>query len=92
LSDGEFVIVWDSDGQDGSSFGIYGQRYTSGGSKNGAEFQINAYTVDAQYYATVAGLGNGEFVVTWTSNRQGLWSLWSGIYVCWRQEWRGVSS
>jgi hypothetical protein len=78
LSDGEFVIVWDSDGQDGSSFGIYGQRYTSGGSKNGAEFQINTYTVDAQYYATVAGLGNGEFVVTWTSNGQDSWAY--GVY------------
>ncbi len=31
LADGGFVVVWESEGQDGSSWGIYGQRYNADG-------------------------------------------------------------
>ena len=30
-ADGDFVIAWQSDGQDGSSYGVYAQRYTASG-------------------------------------------------------------
>ena len=29
VPDGRFVVVWQSDGQDGSQFGVYGQRYAA---------------------------------------------------------------
>lgn len=32
LNDGGFVVTWSSDGQDGDSYGIFGQRYASDGS------------------------------------------------------------
>jgi hypothetical protein len=79
LSNGEFIVVWQSGGQDGFDYGVYGQMYTTSGSHNGAEFQINTYTADDQKYATVAGLSTGGFVVTWTSYGQDS-SSYYGVY------------
>ena len=33
LSDGGFVVTWASEWQDGSAYGIYGQRYDANGEK-----------------------------------------------------------
>ncbi len=38
---GNFVVVWSSSGQDGSTFGLFGQRYGRNGVKLGVEFQVN---------------------------------------------------
>ena len=35
LSDGGFLVAWQSDGQDGSGWGVYAQRYAADGSKIG---------------------------------------------------------
>ena len=43
LNDGGFVVTWSSDGQDGSGYGIYGQRYAADGSPVGSEFRVNTY-------------------------------------------------
>ena len=45
---GNFVVAWQSDGQDGSGNGIYAQRYDSSGSAVGSEFLVNTYTTSAQ--------------------------------------------
>jgi len=68
---GHFVVVWQSDGSDGTDTSyksIQGQRYASDGSSLGGQFQVNSYTTDFQYRPAVArsGLG-GQFVVTWHS-------------------------
>ncbi|CCI03457.1 Calx-beta domain-containing protein [Microcystis aeruginosa] len=70
LKDGGFVIVWSSQGQDGSDWGIYGQRYDSNTNKIGSEFQVNTYTQNAQYNASIAALNSGGFVVVWASKLQ----------------------
>ena len=49
-ADGDAVIVWQSAGQDGSGYGIYGQRFNAAGAKVGGEFQINTYTTNGQRY------------------------------------------
>jgi Ca2+-binding RTX toxin-like protein len=67
LTNGGFVVAWRSYGQDGSLHGIYGQRYDAGGNRLGAEFRINTYTTNSQYYPSITGLSGGGFVVTWTS-------------------------
>ena len=46
---GNFVVVWQSVGQDGSDDGIFGQRYDSEGVVLGSEFQVNSYTTNRQY-------------------------------------------
>ncbi|MEX5580215.1 hypothetical protein [Pseudophaeobacter sp. A-200-2] len=70
LSDGGFVVTWQSGAQDGDGFGIYGQRYDAAGGAVGSEFQINTYTADGQYRPSVAALSDGGFVVTWYSDGQ----------------------
>jgi hypothetical protein len=65
-----FVVVWESNGQDGSLYGIYGQRYNASGAKLGVEFRVNTTTINDQNQASVTGLPSGGFVVTWTSNGQ----------------------
>ena len=68
LTGGGFVVVWASDGQDGSSLGIYGQRFRANGTPIGDEFPVNATTEGIQKSPSVAGLADGGFVVTWSSD------------------------
>ena len=67
LPGGGFIVTWNSNGQDGSSYGVYGQVFGSSGNKIGGEFQINTYTIDLQGNSSVAGLSGDRFVVTWES-------------------------
>ena len=70
LSDGGYVAVWQSEDQDGSNSGIYGQRYDANGLAVGGEFRVNSTTTNEQSEPAVAGLDGGGFVVVWTSNAQ----------------------
>ena len=65
LLDGGFVVTWQSSGQDGSGYGIYGQRYDANGTSFGDEFQVNTYTSSEQYDPSVTALNDGGFMVTW---------------------------
>ena len=73
LSDGGFVVTWQSDGQDGYYNSIYAQRYNADGSVNGAEFQVNSnsYTSDNQDSPSITALSNGGFIVIWDSDDSG---------------------
>ena len=65
---GRYVIVWQSDGQDGSQWGVYGKEYQwVDGSLIQGEFRVNAATQASQYEPQVAALGRNGYVVTWTS-------------------------
>jgi hypothetical protein len=67
---GNFLVAWQSDLQDGSSSGIFGQRYDGAGTAQGGEFQIASFTAGAQDRATVGATGANHFVVAWTSDEQ----------------------
>ena len=54
--DGGFVVAWESDGQDGSGYGIYAQRFTSAGARIGAEVRVNTTTVKDQRWPAIAAL------------------------------------
>ncbi|MGQ0619187.1 MAG: Calx-beta domain-containing protein [Panacagrimonas sp.] len=69
--DGAFVIVWSSDGQDGSSRGIYGQRFRRNGTPIRREFRVNVTTTHAQLEPSVAMDAAGDFVVAWHSYAAG---------------------
>ena len=64
---GNFVVVWGSDGEDGDSFGVFGQRLNASGQKVGPAFQVNTYTTGEQDYPAIAMDRAGNFVVVWTS-------------------------
>jgi hypothetical protein len=70
LSGGGFTVTWVSDGQDGSSFGVYGQMFDNAGRKVGHEIRVNTYTTDEQSGPSVAAVAGGGFVVTWNSRGQ----------------------
>ncbi|MGQ9575477.1 MAG: hypothetical protein ACUVUC_09175 [Thermoguttaceae bacterium] len=64
---GNFVVVWESESQDGVSWGVFGQRFAADGTRIGSEFQVNTYTPSAQYDPQVAMDADGDFVVAWSS-------------------------
>jgi hypothetical protein len=78
LKDGGFVVTWASNGQDGSGYGVYAQRFDSSGSAAGGEFQVNTYTIGHQglidngiiHGPSIASLNGGGFVATWSSQDQ----------------------
>jgi hypothetical protein len=62
---GNFVIVWNSYGQDGSSNGIFGKLFDPNCNPIGDEFQINTTTSGNQKEPSVAMDTVGNFVVAW---------------------------
>jgi hypothetical protein len=64
-SNGNFVIAWDSFGQDGSDEGVYAQQYDSVGIPLGSEFKVNTYTTDGQDLPSIAMDADGNFVIAW---------------------------
>jgi len=70
LADGGFVVTWESINQDGSTYGIYAQRYDSSGDAIGAEFRVNTYKTDDQSNPSTTALNDGGFVITWQSDGQ----------------------
>jgi len=69
-SSGGFVVAWQSSGQDGSSYGIFGRRFDNSGSTLGAEFHLNAYTISYQGNPTILYDSSGGFVAAWSSYGQ----------------------
>jgi hypothetical protein len=73
-ADGDFVVVWTSDGSpgtDSSFYSVQGQRYASDGAAAGGQFQVNAYTTNPQRFPSVAMDQDGDFVVVWDSRGSG---------------------
>ncbi len=79
LADGGYVIVWQSSAQDGSSTGVFGQRYSADGVIVGSEFLINSQVLGAQFEPAVTGLTGGGFVVVWTDQNGTDGSSW-GVF------------
>lgn len=67
LNNGDFVVSWSSSGQDGSSAGIYAQRFGADGVAVGGEFQVNTTSLGEQNHSAITALSDGGFVVTWDS-------------------------
>jgi hypothetical protein len=70
LENGGYVVIWTSDGQDGSGTGIYARVFENDGTERTAEFLVNTTTTDNQSDAAVVGLSDGGYVVSWTSANQ----------------------
>ncbi len=64
-AEGNFVVVWNSYLQDGSSNGIFGRRFDSNCTPLSEEFQINIETSGNQREPSVAMDAAGNFVVAW---------------------------
>jgi hypothetical protein len=67
-STGNFVIAWQSNGQDGGGYGIYAQRYNAAGTAQGGEFLVNTTTANTQVNPSVAMDSSGNFIIAWEGN------------------------
>ncbi len=67
LTTGDFVVVWQSWGQDGDGNGVYGRRLSSSGGAPGAEFKVNNTTAGDQSNPAVARLSDNRILVAWES-------------------------
>ncbi len=70
LSDGRFVVTWESDdasGSDTSGACIRARLYNADGSAAGNDFVVNSTTADDQFAPAVTALADGRFVVAWES-------------------------
>ena len=66
-ADGDFVVTWESNLQDGSLYGVFGQRFDSTGAPQGPEFQVNTTFTFSQRVSRVGVDADGDFVVVWFS-------------------------
>jgi hypothetical protein len=65
---GDFVMVWESYGQDGDGHGVFARRFDASGNPHAPEFPVNAYTTGSQWFPDVASDANGNWVAVWQSN------------------------
>jgi len=63
----DYLIVWTSINEDGSSLGVYGQLVHNDGTFVGGEFRVNTTTVGPQMQPVVASDGVSQFLAIWTS-------------------------
>jgi len=66
LSDGKFVVVWESDGSDGSPV-VRGQVFDGSGNKVGHEFAVTP-PENNRTFPSIAALADGRFVVSWSDS------------------------
>lgn len=64
---GEFLVVWQSKGQEAEHEDIYGQFFSAGGALVGHEFRVNEIALSGQRFPSVAADPHGNFIVAWRS-------------------------
>jgi hypothetical protein len=60
LSEGKFLTVWQSYGQDGSGWGIFGHHIIEDGSPVGSDIAINTFVENDQEYPEIVRLASGK--------------------------------
>lgn len=74
LEGGGYVVVWESNSTDGSSYGIYAQKYMTDGNVSGDNFRVNVLTTNNQSFPAVAGrkiAGSTDYAIVWSDNSDG---------------------
>ncbi len=62
---GNFVVAWNSTGQDGDGYGVFAQRLDASGMPLGSEIPVNDGTDGDQRYPSVSAHATGSFLVAW---------------------------
>lgn len=69
LADGGFIVVWQSQAQDGDGDAVVSRRFDANG-VGGPEVIVNETTADSQNRPRVVALAQGGYVVVWQSQAQ----------------------
>jgi hypothetical protein len=65
-ADGDFVITWLSQQQDGSGYDVYARRYSPAGASNPVEFRVSP--IGGDHGGRAVGMdADGDFVVAWNT-------------------------
>jgi hypothetical protein len=64
-ADGNYVVAWQSYGEDGSGLGIFARRFDATGTPLGDAFLVNTTTDGNQSHPAVASDASGNFFVVW---------------------------
>ena len=67
---GNFVVVWQSYGQDGDGYAVVARRFDAAGAPRGDEQVVNQTTAGSQLHPAIACAAGGDFVVVWESRGQ----------------------
>ncbi|MBU1627377.1 hypothetical protein KKB18_08425 [bacterium] len=80
--DGNFIIAWNSESQDGYGDGIFAQRFDSYCNHIGNEFQVNTYVYNSQKLPAIAYDKDDNFIITWMSQSQdgSDWGIFARTY------------
>lgn len=70
LENGNVVVTWTSEGEDGDGNGVYARILAPDGSAITEEIAVNSYTTGAQEQPLITTLAGGDFLVSWTSRGQ----------------------
>jgi len=70
LENGNVVVTWTSEGEDGDGNGVYARILAPDGSAVTEEIAVNSYTTGAQEQPLITALAGGDFLVSWTSRGQ----------------------
>jgi hypothetical protein len=65
LSDGGYVVVWETENHNETSREIYAQRFDENGNKVGSETLVNDVIEGEQSSPTITSLTHGGYVVSW---------------------------
>lgn len=79
-SDGDFVVAWESNYQDGDGYAIYARKYNSAGVAVTSEFQVNQTSFGDQQNARVAMDADGDFAVVWQGPDAGGYGVYGRRY------------
>lgn len=66
LKDGNLVVVWESYGQEGDTYGVYAKIYNRNLVILENVFLVNIYTDNHQRWPRVAALSDGGFFIVWS--------------------------
>jgi hypothetical protein len=81
LSNGNFIIAWNSILPDGTRQGVYSQMFDSSGAKFGEEFLINPSNTSSQANPALAQISDGSFTAVWQANQDGSgWGVYGQLY------------
>jgi hypothetical protein len=69
-ADGDFVIAWGSNYQDGDDFGIFARHFRSSGVPSTGDLPVNTTTAADQPIPSVRSDLDGDFAVVWASEGQ----------------------
>ncbi|KAA3654257.1 MAG: DUF4347 domain-containing protein [Proteobacteria bacterium] len=69
--DGDFVITWASQNQDGNNEGIFLRAFTANGVAASGELAVNQYTSGSQDHPAISMNDFGQLVVAWVGERGG---------------------